>query len=171
LGAGQLGLDRQQAVEHLLREQRRALGAEVERTGPGAWRVSGRGVGGLLEPADVLDMGNSGTAARLLCGLLAGHLLRTALGDLMDRAPAPGLQDTVSQAALATSGVLAIEKLKIRKSGTAFYGDIHVQADPHLSLHDAHVLSGRVKSAIRQRLPAASGVLIHMEPFEPRNST
>jgi len=51
----------------------RALGAEVEQRGPGAWRVAGRGVGGLVEPADVLDMGNSGTAARLLCGLLAGH--------------------------------------------------------------------------------------------------
>ena len=51
----------------------RALGATVEQTGAGAWRVSGRGVGGLIEPADVLDMGNSGTAARLLCGLLAGH--------------------------------------------------------------------------------------------------
>ncbi|MEN0075456.1 MAG: 3-phosphoshikimate 1-carboxyvinyltransferase, partial [Paracraurococcus sp.] len=51
----------------------RALGAEVEQHGPGAWRVAGRGVGGLVEPADVLDMGNSGTAARLLCGLLAGH--------------------------------------------------------------------------------------------------
>jgi len=53
----------------------RALGAEVERTGPGAWRVAGRGVGGLAEPAEVLDMGNSGTAARLLAGLLAGHPL------------------------------------------------------------------------------------------------
>lgn len=53
----------------------RALGATVERTGPGAWRVAGRGVGGLVEPADVLDMGNSGTAARLLLGLLAGHPL------------------------------------------------------------------------------------------------
>ena len=53
----------------------RALGAEVERLGPGAWRVSGRGVGGLVEPGDVLDMGNSGTAARLLLGLLAGHPL------------------------------------------------------------------------------------------------
>ena len=51
----------------------RALGAEVERLEAGHWRVAGRGVGGLLEPADVLDMGNSGTAARLLCGLLAGH--------------------------------------------------------------------------------------------------
>ena len=46
----------------------RALGAEVAQDGPGAWRVAGRGVGGLVEPADVLDMGNSGTAARLLAG-------------------------------------------------------------------------------------------------------
>jgi 3-phosphoshikimate 1-carboxyvinyltransferase len=51
----------------------RALGAEVENRGGGHWRVAGRGIGGLVEPADVLDMGNSGTAARLLCGLLAGH--------------------------------------------------------------------------------------------------
>ena len=51
----------------------RALGAEVTQDGPGAWRVAGRGIGGLTEPADVLDMGNSGTAARLLCGILASH--------------------------------------------------------------------------------------------------
>ncbi len=47
----------------------RALGATVERDGDG-WAVTGRGVGGLREPDAVLDMGNSGTAARLLCGLL-----------------------------------------------------------------------------------------------------
>lgn len=51
----------------------RALGAAIERTGPGAWRVSGPGLGGLRSPDDVLDMGNSGTAARLLCGILASH--------------------------------------------------------------------------------------------------
>ncbi|WP_203070354.1 3-phosphoshikimate 1-carboxyvinyltransferase [Falsiroseomonas ponticola] len=51
----------------------RALGATVDNLGQGHWRVAGRGIGGLVEPADVLDMGNSGTAARLLCGLLAGH--------------------------------------------------------------------------------------------------
>lgn len=51
----------------------RALGAETTRTGEGAWTVRGRGVGGLAEPEDVLDMGNSGTAARLLAGIIAGH--------------------------------------------------------------------------------------------------
>jgi 3-phosphoshikimate 1-carboxyvinyltransferase len=53
----------------------RQLGAEVERGPDGAWTVWGRGLGGLSEPADVLDMGNSGTAARLLLGILAGHPL------------------------------------------------------------------------------------------------
>jgi 3-phosphoshikimate 1-carboxyvinyltransferase len=53
----------------------RALGAEVIRDPDGVWRVAGRGIGGLTEPADVLDMGNSGTAARLLCGILASHAL------------------------------------------------------------------------------------------------
>jgi 3-phosphoshikimate 1-carboxyvinyltransferase len=53
----------------------RALGAEVTHDPDGLWRVAGRGIGGLTEPADVLDMGNSGTAARLLCGILASHPL------------------------------------------------------------------------------------------------
>ena len=51
----------------------RALGAEVERRPDGGWRVQGRGVGGLAEADGVLDMGNSGTGARLLAGLVATH--------------------------------------------------------------------------------------------------
>ncbi|MSO69281.1 MAG: 3-phosphoshikimate 1-carboxyvinyltransferase [Alphaproteobacteria bacterium] len=49
------------------------LGVEVARLGPGAWRVHGVGLGGLAEPADVLDFGNAGTGARLMMGVLAGH--------------------------------------------------------------------------------------------------
>jgi len=51
----------------------RALGATVERLGEGRWRVDGVGIGGLAEPADVIDYGNSGTGARLLLGILATH--------------------------------------------------------------------------------------------------
>jgi len=49
-----------------------ALGAEVARDGA-VWTVRGRGVGGLQEPKEVLDLGNSGTSARLLLGVLAGQ--------------------------------------------------------------------------------------------------
>ncbi len=51
----------------------RALGAEAKREADGVWRVIGRGVGALSEPDDVLDMGNAGTGARLLMGVVAAH--------------------------------------------------------------------------------------------------
>jgi 3-phosphoshikimate 1-carboxyvinyltransferase len=57
----------------------RLLGAEVERGADGVWRAEGRGVGALIEPEDVLDLGNSGTSARLLLGLLASHPLAACL--------------------------------------------------------------------------------------------
>jgi 3-phosphoshikimate 1-carboxyvinyltransferase len=50
-----------------------ALGASATRGGGGRWTVDGIGVGALAEPEDLLDLGNSGTAARLLLGMLATH--------------------------------------------------------------------------------------------------
>jgi len=73
-----------------------ALGAEVVRGDDGAWRVWGTGIGGLREPETVLDMGNSGTGARLVMGLLASHPLTAVLsgdaslrGRPMQRVTAP----------------------------------------------------------------------------------
>jgi len=51
----------------------RAMGAGIERPGEGRWRVDGVGLGGLGEAPDMLDLGNSGTAARVLLGILATH--------------------------------------------------------------------------------------------------
>src|SRR6266571_3448688 len=51
----------------------RMMGAEIVRAEDGRWLVDGVGLGGLGEPGDVLDLGNSGTAARLLLGVLATH--------------------------------------------------------------------------------------------------
>jgi 3-phosphoshikimate 1-carboxyvinyltransferase len=50
-----------------------ALGAHATRAGDGRWTVDGVGIGALAEPDDLLDLGNSGTAARLLLGILATH--------------------------------------------------------------------------------------------------
>ena len=56
----------------------RALGAGVEKTGD-VWVVDGVGVGGFTSPDDIVDLGNSGTAARLLLGLMATHDLTAHL--------------------------------------------------------------------------------------------
>src|SRR6516165_7186794 len=49
-----------------------AMGARVERTGPGTWRVDGVGVAGFAAPATPLDFGNSATGCRLVMGAVAG---------------------------------------------------------------------------------------------------
>ena len=60
----------------------RAMGATIIRHDDGIWEVSGVGVGGLLQPTQALDMGNSGTSTRLLMGLVASHPITvTFVGD------------------------------------------------------------------------------------------
>jgi len=54
----------------------RAMGARIARGGDGAWTVDGVGVGGLLQPEAPFDLGNSGTSARLIMGLVASHPIR-----------------------------------------------------------------------------------------------
>jgi len=108
-------------------------------------------------------------AALVAAGVIAINallLLRPAVQDLMDRAPDHDLVERVRLAALAVPDVLAIEKLKVRRAGTGLFVDLHVQSDPSLSLHDAHIVSGKVKSAIRGSMDRIEGVLIHMEPFQ-----
>ncbi|MBD8679132.1 3-phosphoshikimate 1-carboxyvinyltransferase [Sphingomonas sp. CFBP 13720] len=60
----------------------RAMGATIVRGDDGVWTIDGVGVGGLLQPAGALDMGNSGTSTRLLMGLVSSHpITATFTGD------------------------------------------------------------------------------------------
>ncbi|WP_439568099.1 3-phosphoshikimate 1-carboxyvinyltransferase [Sphingopyxis sp.] len=60
----------------------RAMGASIERRPDSEWVIDGVGVGGLLQPREALDMGNSGTSTRLLMGLVASHpITATFIGD------------------------------------------------------------------------------------------
>lgn len=49
------------------------LGVDIEGIGTESIIVNGKGISGLKEPENVLDLGNSGTGIRLLTGLLAGQ--------------------------------------------------------------------------------------------------
>lgn len=104
--------------------------------------------------------------AALIIVVNAIKLVRPAIHDLMDRRPSDELLERIGQAALGADDVRAIEKLKVRKVGVMYAVDLHVQADPGMSLHDAHVVSGKVKTAIKRAVPEVSGVLVHMEPHE-----
>jgi cation diffusion facilitator family transporter len=105
--------------------------------------------------------------AALVITYNAASMLRPALADLMDRSPGEAVEAAVRAAARSVQGVRAVEKLHVRKAGMVCFVDIHVHADPLMSLHDAHELGGAVKAAIRGRVESVRGVLVHMEPYAP----
>ncbi len=57
----------------------RAMGVPIEGPDGGRVRIAGGGLRGLRAPRSALDLGNSGTSMRLLCGLLAGQRFATTL--------------------------------------------------------------------------------------------
>ena len=118
----------------------RALGARADRSADGAWHIRGVGIGGLGEPEDVLDMGNSGTAARLLLGVLAGHPITCFMtGDHslrsrpMNRVADP-LRQTGAEIATRSGG-----RLPLMITGAA---------DPVPIVYRPPVASAQVKSAV-----------------------
>jgi 3-phosphoshikimate 1-carboxyvinyltransferase len=91
----------------------RAMGVGIAREGEG-WTVDGVGAGGLLQPEGALDLGNSGTSARLLAGLVAAHpITATFTGDAslsrrpMERVAAP-LRRIGAEVATAPGGRLPL---------------------------------------------------------------
>ena len=104
-------------------------------------------------------------AAAVLVAVNGVRTLRPAIAALMDEAPDRAVTERALQAALRVSGVRHIENLNVRGSGLGFFVDLHVQADPAMSLEEAHEIAATVKYAIREEIPSVLSVLVHMEPY------
>ena len=140
----------------------RALGVPVARDAPGLWRVSGVGLGGLAEPSQVLDMGNSGTAARLLLGLLATHQLTAFMtGDAsLVKRPMARVTEPLSRmgAAFVTRG----GRLPLAVRGAI---------QPLPIVYRTPVASAQVKSAVLLAGLAAAGATTVIESARTRDHT
>ncbi len=106
-------------------------------------------------------------AALLACVviLFSGlRLLRIAVRDIMDVAPAGEFAAQVRGLAAEQAGVLAIEKCRIRKSGTNHFVEIHVEVDGDTTVRDAHNIAGRVRYALRDSRFRIADAVVHIEP-------
>jgi len=141
-----------------------ALGAQVERTGEGAWRVHGVGVGGLSEPAAKLDFGNSGTGCRLIMGAVAGCPV-TAIFDgdaSLRRRPMKRILDP-----LALFGAKAIDMAEGGRLPITLQG----ARDPIPVVYRTPVPSAQVKSAVLLAGLAAPGETVVIESEASRDHT
>ena len=141
----------------------RQAGVAVARGDDGAWRVDGVGVGGLAEPPDVLDLGNSGTGARLLMGVLAAHPFASVLsGDKSLRArPMARVAEPLARMGARLEGRGGM-RLPIRVEGAI---------DPLPIEYRLPVPSAQVKSAVLLAGLNAPGTTTVIEPRPTRDHT
>jgi 3-phosphoshikimate 1-carboxyvinyltransferase len=140
-----------------------ALGATAARLGDGRWEVDGIGVGALAEPEDVLDLGNSGTAARLLLGMLATHPITAFVtGDASLRSrPMNRIIDPLSRFG-ARFVTREGGRLPLAVCGTA---------DPIPIVYPLPVPSAQVKSAVLLAGLNTPGATTVIEPQPTRDHT
>jgi cation diffusion facilitator family transporter len=106
-------------------------------------------------------------AALVASGIIAFNgvrLLRPAIQDLMDRAPDPGVLERVDSISCGVAEVCCVEKIQARRAGIGYFVTLHVEADPAMTLQEAHQLGHTVKDAIMAELPSVIDVMVHMEP-------
>jgi cation diffusion facilitator family transporter len=108
--------------------------------------------------------------AALVVAVNGARTLRPAISGLMDEAPDRTVKERALHAAAGVNGVRSVENLNVRGSGVGFYVDLHVKADPKLSLEDAHEIAAKVKYAILEAIPNCVNVLVHMEPYKTSGS-
>jgi len=141
-----------------------ALGVDIAARsgaeGP-AWLVEGRGLGGLRAPGGPLDAGNSGTTARFLMGVLAGHAFAATLtGDAsLSRRPMRRVAEPLERmgARVDTAGGF----LPATVRGGRLRGITYEMPVP----------SAQVKSAVLLAGLHAEGVTTVVEPAETRDHT
>ncbi|WP_018994965.1 3-phosphoshikimate 1-carboxyvinyltransferase [Thioalkalivibrio sp. ALJ2] len=141
----------------------RAMGVPIERKGPGEVVIQGRGLQGLQAPDRPLDMGNSGTAMRLLCGVLAGQSFDSELiGDeSLTRRPMRRVTEPLAlMGAQIETSETGTPPLRIR-GGAPLRGTDHV----------LQVASAQVKSAILLAGLWADGKTCVTEPAPTRDHT
>ena len=114
------------------------MGVDIQEVSPGNWVIEGRGPDGLQAPGTPLDLENSGTAMRLLCGLLAARPFPATLtGDAsllqrpMERVAAP------------------LREMGARIETDSGQPPVRIDGGPLQGIaHDAPVASAQVKSAL-----------------------
>jgi 3-phosphoshikimate 1-carboxyvinyltransferase len=142
----------------------KAMGVAIEGPAGGRLRIRGVGLHGLCAPAHDLDMGNSGTAMRLLAGVLAGQRFASRLsGDAsLIRRPMRRLTEP-----LARMGA----RIQTGDGGTPPLAISPAAAPLHGIDYPLPVASAQVKSCLLLAGLYASGELTLTEPAPTRDHT
>lgn len=108
-------------------------------------------------------------AALAACAVIIANaclLARMAMGDLMDEAAPPAVEQELRALAAETPGVLQVEKSRVRRSGGGYLMDIHIEVAAEQTVREGHDIAGAVKTALLGSGLRVFDVVVHVEPWE-----
>lgn len=119
-----------------------------------------------------LFMGKGWEAADDWAALLASfiilynsyHILKPALGEIMDKDMYSDMEDEVCRFSKTIEGVLDTEKCNIRKMGMTYYVDLHIIVDKTITVKAGHDIAHHLKDKLKEKMPEIADVMIHVEP-------
>ncbi|MDD5434638.1 MAG: 3-phosphoshikimate 1-carboxyvinyltransferase [Nitrospira sp.] len=132
--------------------------------------IHGNGPDGLTEPADVMDMGNSGTSARLLCGLLSGQPFFSVMtGDSsLRRRPMKRVIEPLKMMGADILGRKGGEYLPLAVRGSKLKGISYSLPVPSAQIKSAILLAGLFaegKTSVIENIQSRDHTELMMESF------
>ncbi len=115
------------------------------------WMVYADALAGLIVAAIILWVGS--------------RLGRRTLDALLDAAP-EGLLEQITGAVSKMDGVLAVQRLRLRRAGNRYFVDATVSVPRTASLEQVHAWSDAIEQRVGEIVP--SDVVVHAEPRAPQ---
>jgi cation diffusion facilitator family transporter len=97
----------------------------------------------------------------------AYRIYKEASGILVDSAAID--EKIITDVVLSHKRVFGVHKIRSRGSMDIIHIDMHVLADPELSLREAHDLAHDIEVHLQKEIDSKIDVLVHLEPFEERD--
>lgn len=76
----------------------------------------------------------------------------------------PHVVPDIRRAAGAVEGVVGVHAVRARYLGRGLHVQLHAEADPQLTLRDAHAIAEEIRHQIVHVLPRVMGVDVHLDP-------
>lgn len=93
-------------------------------------------------------------------------LLKTGLGELMERSLPDDVEQEIMKLASSVEGVENPHDLRTRCIGNRYAIELHIDMDGHMTLTEAHDKATEIEELLREKYGEETHVAVHVEPKE-----
>jgi len=110
-------------------------------------------------------------AALVACAIIivnGARIFARAFNENVDGRIDPKIEEEIRALATHIADIRQIEKCRVRKSGTFYFAEVHVQLDPHCTVALGHKIAHQYKESVIHHMHAVEDLVIHIEPYSEK---